>query len=315
MTTNPPSLHAAAEVESVVCNLCGADDARLIFPSTIPYSLNGQWQPFQCTYAGYGEHLNVVECRRCGLRYSNPRFTQAATLARYSAVEDPTYLEQLPGRLLTFTRRLEHFERYAGPPAGRRLLDVGAYVGACVKVAGERGWDAYGLEPSHWAVGQAQRMGLDVRLGTLRLTPPEPGSLDVVMLWDVIEHFADPRGELRAAAQALNPGGWVVVHTMDAQSLFARLMGKRWPWLMEMHVYYFSRKTLSAMLEKVGFEVAHVYAEGRYLRLNYLVTRLEPYSKRLAGLFAWTVGKLGVSERAVPVNFGDLITAYARKKA
>ena len=304
-----------AEVECVACNLCGADDARLVFPGTIPYHLNGHWEPFRCTHAGYGQHLDIVECRQCGLRYANPRFTEREILARYGAVEDPLYLEQLPGRLLTFRRRFEHFERFAGPAAGRRLVDVGAYVGACVQVAIARGWDAYGLEPSQWGVKQAQRMGVDVRLGTLDTAPPEPGSVDVVMLWDVIEHFADPLAELQTAARGLRPGGWIVVHTMDCASQFARFMGRRWPWLLEMHLYYFSRATLRAMLEAAGFEVAHIYAEGRYLRLGYLATRLEPYSRPLARLLGRAVRRLGIEQRAVPVNFGDLMTAYARKRA
>jgi 2-polyprenyl-3-methyl-5-hydroxy-6-metoxy-1,4-benzoquinol methylase len=316
MTTKrpPPDLSASAIVEHVVCNLCGADDARLIFPSTIPYHLDGNWQPFRCTHSGYGQHLTVVECRRCGLRYANPRFTQAEAMARYEAVEDPLYLEQVPSRLLSFERRLEHFERFARPPRAHRLLDVGAYTGACVQVAEGRGWEAYGLEPSQWAVRQAQSMDLDVRLGTLLSSPPEPASLDVVTMWDVIEHFSDPLGELRAVARALKPDGWVVVHTMDAQSLFARLMGQRWPWLLEMHLYFFSRKTLTAMLEKAGFGVEHIYAEGRYLRLEYLVTRLEPYSRRLAGLAGRLIRMLGWQERTALLNFGDLMTVYARKK-
>lgn len=313
--TGSPAPADTPIVERVACNLCGADDARLVLPSTIPYHLNGHWEPFRCTYAGFGEHLDIVQCRRCGLRYCNPRFTQAETLARYASVEDPLYVEQLPGRLLTFERRLARFERVAGPPAGRRLLDVGAYTGACVKVAAARGWDAYGLEPSRWAVREAQRMGLDVRQGTLDSAPPEPGSLDVVMMWDVIEHFADPLGELRACARALRPGGWIVIHTMDADSLFARLMGKRWPWLLEMHVYYFTRRTMAAMLGKAGFTVERITAEGRFLRLGYLVTRLEPYSRRLARLAGWAVRQLGLELRAVPVNFGDLMTVYARKNA
>lgn len=314
MSMTPENARSSAAVELVSCNLCGADDARLVFPSTIPYHLDGHWEPFRCTHAGYGEHLDIVQCRRCGLRYSNPRFTEREILARYAQVEDPTYLEQFPGRLLTFQRRLQHFERFAGAPAGRRLLDVGAYAGACVRVAGERGWDAFGLEPGRWAVAQAQRAGLDVRLGTLDSAPPDPGSVDVVTLWDVIEHFADPHAELCAIADALRPGGWVVVHTMDASSLFARLMGHRWPWLLEMHLYYFDRRTLTAMLEKAGFEVVHLFAEGRYLRLNYLVTRVEPYSRPVARLLAWVIAKLGIEERAVPVNFGDLMTVYARKR-
>jgi hypothetical protein len=42
---------------------------------------------------------------------------------------------------------------------------------------------------------------------------------------------------------------------MDIDSLFSRVMGPKWPWLMEMHIYYFSQRTLAAMLRKAGFQV------------------------------------------------------------
>ena len=313
MNSSPNDKPSLPVVEHVKCNLCGADDTRLVFPGIVQHQ-KGDWEAFRCTHTGYGHHLPVVECRRCGMRYANPRFTEAEILSRYEDVEDPVYLEQLPGRLLTFDARLRHMERFTGPSEGRRLLDVGAYVGACVQVARDRGWDAHGIEPGHWAVSAAQSMGLNVQQGTMHTNPPPPASFDVVTSWDVIEHLTDPLREVHAFAQALKPGGWLAIHTMDCASPFARLMGKRWPWLMEMHLYYFNRRTLTAMLELAGFEIRHIYAESRYLRLDYLASRIEPYSPCIAGLFGRVVRALRITKRAIPVNFGDLMTVYARKQ-
>ena len=44
--------------ESVTCNLCGADDTKII-----------------ATRSAYGIPLNTVICNRCGLIYHNPRMT------------------------------------------------------------------------------------------------------------------------------------------------------------------------------------------------------------------------------------------------
>jgi hypothetical protein len=134
-------------------------------------------------------------------------------------------------------------------------------------------------------------------------------------MWDVIEHVADPLAELRHCQRILRPGGLLVVHTMDRDSLFARLMRHRWPWLMEMHIYYFSRRTLRAMLDRAGFDLVSAEPQGRYLRLNYLLTRIAPYSRAVASLLGWLAGRLGWRDRPVSINFGDLITAYARKRA
>jgi ubiquinone/menaquinone biosynthesis C-methylase UbiE len=132
-------------------------------------------------------------------------------------------------------------------------------------------------------------------------------------MWDVIEHVPDPFGEMQQAQRILKPGGLLVVHTMDIDSLFARVMSKRWPWLMEMHIYYFSRRTLKAMLEKAGFTVVRIEPQGRYLRLGYFATRIGGFSPLLGRLLARAFRLLRVGELPVPLNFGDLVTAYAIK--
>jgi len=300
-------------MEHVNCNFCAADDTVTRYPSTIAQGEDGDWRAFRCTHSGYGRHYAIVQCRQCGLVYANPRPSAHDIVETYQSVEDPLYLEERDGRVLTFERHLRALRRLTGPPDGRLLLDVGCYTGVFVEIAGERGWDAWGLEPSRWAAEQAQARGLHVVQGTLDAASLPDAHFDVVTLWDVIEHLADPRGVLEQVHRLLKPGGLVVVHTIDVDSLFARVMGARWPWLMEMHVYYFSRRTLRAMLEKCGFRVLGDRPQGRYLRLGYLMNRVSAWMPFVGQPIEWVVTKLGLRGLAVPVNLGDLFTAYACK--
>ncbi len=174
------------------------------------------------------------------------------------------------------------------------------------------GWDAYGIELSTWAVAEAQRRGLRVWEGTqASLAAQRLPPFDVITMWDVIEHFDDPLAELRQAHALLKPGGMMVIHTMNVDSLTARLMGGRWPWLMSMHIHYFSPKTLAQMAARAGFRPTHQHTEGRYLRLGYLATRLAGVAPRLGSWAAGAVQRLGVAGVMAPVNFGDLFTLYA----
>jgi 2-polyprenyl-3-methyl-5-hydroxy-6-metoxy-1,4-benzoquinol methylase len=303
-------------MESVPCNLCGSNESRLLYPSTL-HSDNGasHGSAFRCTHAGYGAHHAIVKCRACGLVYANPRWDRREILDLYEAVNDPLYLAEREGRVLTFQRHLQPLlEVYGRQPApGERLLDVGCYIGVFVEIAQAAGWEAAGLEPSAWGVAEARKRGLHVVQGTLATAGLPAASFDVITMWDVIEHLTDPMAELRRTHRLLKPGGLAVLHTMDIESPFARLMGRHWPWLMEMHLYYFSRRTLAAMLERAGFELIRAEAHGRYLRLGYLLTRIEPYSRRLAALARAAAERFGWSERALPINLGDLFTAYARR--
>jgi 2-polyprenyl-3-methyl-5-hydroxy-6-metoxy-1,4-benzoquinol methylase len=297
---------------TVNCNLCGRDAWRVRFPATTDGAVL-QVDAFRCTHAGYGNHPQIVECRHCGLVYANPRWPADTILETYAAVEDTTYVEERAGRELTFRHHLRHMEQVVGPAANRRLLDVGAYIGVFVEMAAEAGWQAQGVEPSLWAAAEARRRGLDVALGTLDTIDPAGGGFDVITMWDVIEHVADPSREIERARELLRPGGWLVVHTMDIDAPVARLMGRRWPWLMDMHLYYFSRRTLSAMLARHGFQVIRQGARGRYLRLGYLASRVGGLHPALGRWSSRAVARLDLHDRAIPVNFGDLMTIISRR--
>jgi 2-polyprenyl-3-methyl-5-hydroxy-6-metoxy-1,4-benzoquinol methylase len=268
---------------------------------------------FQCTSNGYGRHHTIVECLNCGLVYANPRYDRGAMLSRYQAVEDPLYIEEREGRVLTFERHLRPLEKITPPGDGRRLLDVGSHVGVFVEIAAQHGWDAWGIEPSRWAATLAQQAGLKVVEATMSTAGFEDEFFDVITMWDVIEHLERPSAEVRQAYHLLKPGGLLVAHTMDLDSPFARLMGRRWPWLMEMHLYYFDRRTLAMLMEKSGFHVLAINPHGRYLRLGYLATRIAAFSQPLGRALGWLFKRLGIGERAIPINLGDLVTVYARK--
>ena len=170
-----------------------------------------------------------------------------------------------------------------------------------------------GVEPSEWAANFARENQLPILNGTLHNPELEDESFDVITMFDVIEHLGDPLGELRQAYTKLKPGGTIAVHTMDVDSLISRLMGKRWPWYMAMHVQYFSQATMAQFLEKAGFEVIWTGTQGRYLRLHYLAGRLHGIHSLLGRLADFTVNTLNLGDRAVPINFGDLFTVYARR--
>jgi 2-polyprenyl-3-methyl-5-hydroxy-6-metoxy-1,4-benzoquinol methylase len=301
-------------MEYVACNLCGSRDSKVLYPSTLPESPAAEdIEHFRCTSSGYGKHYTIVKCQNCGLIYANPHHQANVILHNYEEVVDKLYLEEREGRVLTFRRNLHPLEKLIPPDRSRKLLDVGCYIGVFLEIAQERGWEAWGVEPSHWAVREARRRGLRVLEGTLDNVHLAEESFDVITMWDVIEHLPDPMRELRESYRLLKKGGLICIHTMNIESPLARLMGHRWPWLMEMHLYYFSPRTLSAMLKKAGFTVVKMLNQGRFVRLGYLATRIEPYSPLLAKQIGKLITVLGLKNKAVPINLGDLFTTLARR--
>jgi 2-polyprenyl-3-methyl-5-hydroxy-6-metoxy-1,4-benzoquinol methylase len=221
------------------------------------------------------------------------------------------YLEEEEGRVATFSESLQHVQRFM--PKGR-LLDVGCHIGTFLDLAEQGGFEVSGVEPSRWAAQIARdRISGPVHNGAVEDAPVPANSYDAVTIWDVIEHLPDPASDLRAIRQALRPGGIVAISTMDVDALFPRLAGRRWPWYMQMHLVYFSRRTLGEMLRREGFEIADVRSHRRVVRVSYLVSRLEPYS-RLAFKAADSLTRAArLGPRKVGVNLGDIFTIVARK--
>ena len=297
----------------VNCNLCGRDDWKVRFPATTREVGEPDVSTFRCTSPDYGSHAQIVQCNHCDLVYANPQWPPDELVAAYEAVEDETYVQEREGRELTFEKHLNALEKFTGPSNGRSLLDVGAYIGVFVEIAQAHGWLAEGIEPSAWAVSKARERDLPIHQGTQHDMLLTSRKFDVVTMWDVIEHVTDPADELQQAYQLLNPGGWLAVHTMDIDSLIARFLGSRWPWLMDMHLYYFSHTTLTEMIRKNGFEIAWSGTEGRYLRLGYISSRLAGFNRYMGAVSSTLVNALNLSHIAIPINFGDLFTVYARK--
>ena len=89
--------------------------------------------------------------------------------------------------------------------------------------------------------------------------PLEPGSFDVVLCGDVVEHLRDPVAALARLRPLLKPGGRVVLSTPNIANWAIRLslLGGRWRYtdrgiLDRSHTHLFTRATLREALEQAG---------------------------------------------------------------
>jgi 2-polyprenyl-3-methyl-5-hydroxy-6-metoxy-1,4-benzoquinol methylase len=287
------------------CYLCGGDRLALRHPA--------RGQPghpasgaYNCTSFGHRSHPPIWACQACGLLFQWPVRPEEELVRAYEEVVDPLYMAERENRILTFRRVLG----LLGPGRGRRLLDVGAYCGYFLEVAREGDFAAEGLELSRWAASHARAQGFAVHGQTLSERARSGSQYDLITLWDVVEHFADPRRELEAAFRLLRPGGLIYVSTIDAGSLVARLLGRHWPWLMDMHLYYFDRSTLPVLLEEAGFRVVGRRAYTHTVSADYLLRKAAASFPALAPLVA-LLRRVVPPRWPIPVNLGDnmLVTA------
>ena len=83
-------------------------------------------------------------------------------------------------------------------------------------------------------------------------------------MFDVIEHLHNPFGDVQKMYDRLNPGGGIAIATMDSESLMSRLLGTRLEDFRRIreHLYFFSRESLTKVLERAGFQVYAIKSHG-----------------------------------------------------
>lgn len=283
MSTAAPAGEAEPQFENVPCNLCGADDPAVVTPSRRPA---GVPVDLATVFRSSGDEPlqdRLVRCRNCGLHYVSPRLRPELILAGYESATDEGFVSQVHARERTFGRCLDRIEKHSSPP-GRRVLDVGAAGGSFLAEARRRGYEPSGCEPSEWMCRFARdHYNLDLQQGTLFDMPREDGTVDVLSLWDVLEHTPDPTAVLARAHRMLAPGGVLALTVPDYGSWAARGMGRRWVFLLTVHLYYFTRGTLSALLKHMGFEPLWFGPHLQTLELGYVAMRAQPYLGPLGG--------------------------------
>ena len=102
--------------------------------------------------------------------------------------------------------------------------------------------------------------------------------------------------------------------TLDINNWFPKLMGKHWPWLMGMHLFYFENNTTMHLLDKAGFNILITEKYVHYVSIHYLAGKL------IAILPDWLEKPLNIARSVtsrnimIPISFGDIKLYICKKK-
>ena len=153
--------------------------------------------------------------------------------------------------------------------AGERVLDLGCGAGRFVAALRDAGAEAVGVELAEAALERARRNapGADLRLvepdGSL---PLDHASVDLVWCSEVLEHVADTAYLLLEVRRVLRPGGRLLVtvpyhgRVKAALIALARFDAHFDP--LGQHLRFYTRSSLTATLQRSGFEAVRVRAWG-----------------------------------------------------
>jgi SAM-dependent methyltransferase len=266
--TAPPPPAERFEEPATACPWCGSGAIGARMDAS---DLN-QFKP--------GE-FHLDECTDCGHVFQNPRLTAKGLDYYYADVYDDYGEEMLefglstPGKGRIYRDRVEAVAAaWAGAGKGNgdghgegdgpaSWLDVGTGHGHFCLVARQRWPEATfaGLDQSDSVVAAERRGRIDeaYRGSFAEVAGSLAGRFDVVSMNHYLEHTADPRREITAAAQAVRPGGLLLVELPDAESPWSRWLGRYWIcWLQPQHLHFPPCGNLVAAIEAAGFAVVSI---------------------------------------------------------
>jgi len=134
------------------------------------------------------------------------------------------------------------------------------------------------------------------------------GYVDVIVLFDVIEHLSDPRQTLALCHQHLNPGGIIVITTGDFGSAVARLLGAKWRLMTPpQHLWFFTQDSIRWLAGGLGLAVERVDHPWKIVPVSLIAFQLQ----RMLGLHGAAVAS--ASRLGVPANLFDAMRIVLRK--
>ncbi len=222
------------------CPACDSSSARLL----------GQKQGF-----------DLLVCKRCESLYvsllpTNESRMHYETGGYYS--EDSLVVPWF------VTARLEEIiDSFAAYRCSNRLLDVGCGAGSLLAAAKRARWDAEGVEVSLPTAEYLRTNGLKVFAGDLHQAGFPTAHFDVVTAGELIEHVADPSSLVREIARVLRPGGIFWATTPHSKGVSARVLKLNASIICPPeHLHLFSRRGLTDLLKRHGFQRVTIRTEG-----------------------------------------------------
>lgn len=295
--------------EEVACNLCGSSNFTVKYEGTTDQDMEVMLQSYSAS-GNFVSKERLVECNDCQLVYTSPRLRKDLILKGYTEAEDPTYVSQAEGRIRSFQWCLNSVKKYIKTGT---VLDVGAAAGFFLKVAKDAGWKTYGIEPSKYLSDFGNKTyGVNITQGTVDSVTKLPEQVDLVTLWDVLEHTFDPKDVLKRCNRYLKNDGYVVVNYPNIGNWMARAAGRNYWFILSVHLYYFVPKTIKKYLEETGFEVVESRPHFQTLEFGYLLYRAEAYLPKVARLCGKISNAFGLSKMQLPY-FAAQTRVIARK--
>ena len=141
----------------------------------------------------------------------------------------------------------------------------------------------------------------------------ENKKFDLISFWDVLEHVTDLDKTLKKVEKISKKNSFLIINVPDNDSFACKLMKKKWPFYLNVHLYYFDKKSLEKILLKHNFKLIKSFPHWQYLSLGYVCTRGSKYI-RILRYFEKFFKFLKLSNVSIPYNMGQTTFIFEKNE-
>ena len=270
---------------------------------------------FECTSHNFHNYKQwkptLYKCKLCSLVFSEHIGVKFED--NYKAVVDSDYLNQSKFKKTSFTLFLEKIKNHLNKNC--TVLEIGAYYGVLGKLIQPLVKEYTGLELSKHASDYSKNnSNLNIINQSIEEYSKNNKKYDIIIMTDVIEHSDKPFELLSLIEKSLNKNGKLILSTFNFDSLFSKIMGKNYPWIIPMHKYYFSNTTLKNALTESKLELFDIQNDTRIISLEYLLQKFNILAPSFNFIFNFFLKFNFIKKIQVRINLFDLKIYFAVKK-
>ncbi len=260
-------------------------------------------------YKSSGDELlldQLVECEDCKFQYLNPRINSEIIYNSYVDNEDESHVSQDKARYKSFSKSIKKIIKLikAGDLKNKKFLDIGSASGVCLKAIKDLGFQEEGYEPSKWMVNYGKKnYGVNIKNGSIDQISIN-NKYDLISLWDVLEHVTDLNFTLEKIKALSKDSTILIINVPDIDSFVCKLMKSKWPFYLNVHLYYFNKSSIESILRKYNYNLIKHFSHWQYLELGYIIKRAKKYFK-LFSFLEKIVFFLKLSSLPVPYYIGQ----------
>lgn len=297
-------------LKKVACNICNSNYYSLLFKPSRAADLKSYCGTSEIKEASLEDR--VVRCLQCGLIYLNPRPDISQLYDFYSNLDVQDICAEEEAQRKTVRIILERLNKLK--PERGKLLCVGCAAGFFLDEARKSGWQVSGVDLSFASAGYIKdKFSLEIFRGSLKKANFAPSSFEVIVIYDTLEHFTQPKQTLIEARKILKKDGLLCLNVINTASFWSAILKSKWWGIQEQHLFYFTRDTLLGLLEAAGFKALYCRAHRRVRSFRYLYSRFKKANQLAYKLFEFISRKVRLEDKLFTIITNDQLIVFARK--